>query len=169
LLDDGRLTDSKGRTVNFSNTIIIMTSNIGSDKILTELQKDTPSKDDLHHELMKQLQSHFRPEFINRIDDVIIFDPISHEALDHIVTLQLDRLAAMLQQDKQISMTVTDAAKTLLADQGYDPAFGARPLRRTIQNLLLDELAMQLLDGTIAPGDTIEIDAQDGDITIHKS
>ncbi len=148
MLDDGRLTDSKGHTVNFSNTIIIMTSNIGSEKIITSLQENKP-KDDLRDELMTELHDFFRPEFLNRLDDVIVFNPISPEALGHIVDIQLGKLSDKLLKEKNITLTVSDDARQLIAKQGYDPLFGARPLKRTIQNLLLDELAMGLLEGNI--------------------
>ncbi|USN56903.1 MAG: ATP-dependent Clp protease ATP-binding subunit [Candidatus Peribacteria bacterium] len=179
ILDDGRLTDSKGRTVNFSNTIIIMTSNIGSDKIMHMLAPlpqggkseakgglSKEKREKLRSELMSELQTFFRPEFLNRIDDIIIFEPISAAALENIVTIQLDNLAKKLRQEKGITLTVTDAAKKLLADRGYDPLFGARPLKRTIQNLVLDELAMQILERKIQDGNSVTIDTKDGEITI---
>jgi ATP-dependent Clp protease ATP-binding subunit ClpB len=165
MLDDGRLTDSKGRTVNFTNTSIIMTSNIGSDKIMSNL-KDNKPKGELRTELTNELQTFFRPEFLNRIDETIIFDPITPEALTHIVDIQLTNLAQKLQSEKNITLTVSDDAKKLLADTGYDPLFGARPLKRTIQNLVLDELAMQLLEGKIDEGETMMIDAKGGKIHI---
>lgn len=153
LLDDGRLTDSKWRTVNFKNTIIIMTSN---------LAQDTSDKADM----MQELQQYFRPEFLNRLDDIIQFDPISQEALAHIVDIQLSSLISHLQGDKKITLTVSDAARDHFATVGYDPVFWARPLKRVIQNELLDELAMWLLDGSIQEWSQVVVDVEDGVIQV---
>ena len=156
LLDDGRLTDSKWRTVNFKNTIIIMTSN---------LAQNTSDKT----EMMQELQQYFRPEFLNRLDDIIPFDPISQEALVHIVDIQLSGLISHLQSDKNIALTVSDEAKAHFATVGYDPVFGARPLKRVIQNELLDELAMWLLDGSIQEGSEVYVELKDGIVVVKEA
>ncbi len=151
LLDDGRLTDGKGRTVDFRNTIIIMTSNLGSELWLegrTEVSRD---------EINRILQRHFRPEFLNRIDDIIVFHPLKKEDLVKIVDIQLRRLAQLL-EDKGFKLEVTDAAKEYLAEVGYDPDFGARPLKRAIQRELQDPLAIKILAGDFKEGDTIRVD-----------
>lgn len=176
LLDDGRLTDAKGRTVNFQNTIIIMTSNLGNQLIKdftigfehsddkTEPGHDTGKiKDDL----MAILRDHFKPEFINRLDDIIFFQPLTKKQILNIVDLQLDMVIQRL-AEKKISLKFTDELKTYLADKGYDPNFGARPLKRLIQNQILDELALQIIEGKISEGDTVNIDIQGDKITITK-
>lgn len=157
ILDDGKLTDGKGRSVNFKNTIIIMTSNLGSD--LIQEGKNVENK------LRDLLRKTFRPEFLNRIDQIIVFDPITPEQLELIVDLQLNLVRSRLAK-QNISLNVSAAAKKLLAEEGYDPAFGARPLKRTIQNLILDSLAAKIIDGTVKPGDTVEVEASGGKIVL---
>lgn len=153
LLDDGRLTDSKGRTVNFKNTVIIMTSNLGSQKI-AEL-KDKPKEQ--QQTLRKILAEHFRPEFLNRLDDIIIFQPLSQEQITQIVSLQLDEVKKRLQQ-KNIEVDFTQKVIGYLSKIGFDPSFGARPLKRVIQNQILDELAMEIIENKIEAGNKIEVD-----------
>ncbi len=151
LLDDGRLTDGKGRTVDFRNTIVIMTSNLGSELWLEgrrEVSRD---------EITRILQRHFRPEFLNRIDDIIVFHPLTKEDLVKIVDIQLRRLSELL-ASRGFKLEVTDAAKEYLAEVGYDPDFGARPLKRAIQRELQDPLAVKILAGEFAEGDTIRVD-----------
>jgi ATP-dependent Clp protease ATP-binding subunit ClpB len=145
LLDDGRLTDGHGRTVDFRNTVVIMTSNIRS-------------PDDL--------RDRFRPEFLNRIDEVVVFQPLSREQLSEIVELQLGRLRERL-SERRLELEVTDAAKELLAEEGWDPAYGARPLKRAIQRLLENRLALELLEGRFADGDTVRVDASDGKLVFE--
>jgi len=151
LLDDGRLTDGKGRTVDFRNTIVIMTSNLGSELWL-EGRHDVP-----RDEINRILQRHFRPEFLNRIDDIIVFHPLTKEDLVKIVEIQLRRLNELL-ENRGFKLEVTDAAKEYLAEVGYDPDFGARPLKRAIQRELQDPLAMKILAGEFKEGDTIRVD-----------
>ncbi len=151
LLDDGRLTDGKGRTVDFRNTIVIMTSNLGSELWL-EGRRDVP-----RDEINRILQRHFRPEFLNRVDDIIVFHPLSREDLVQIVDIQLRRLNQLL-ESRGFKLEVTDAAKEYLAEVGYDPDFGARPLKRAIQRELQDPLAMKILAGEFKEGDTIRVD-----------
>jgi len=146
VLDDGRLTDGQGRTVDFRNTVLIMTSNVRSVDALRDV---------------------FRPEFLNRIDEVIEFRPLSKEQIAEIVELQLARLRERL-AERRIELELTDAAKDALAEAGWDPAFGARPLKRAIQRLLENPLALRLLEGDFADGDTIRVDAEDGEIRFEK-
>ena len=168
VLDDGRLTDGKGRTVSFKNTIIIMTSNIGSDKILewgTTRQEigftdsdNKPSKDDdLKTQIMGMLKDQFRPEFLNRIDETIMFHSLTKEDITKIVDLQLAIVIKRL-TDKRITLTFTEKAKKLIADRGYDPQYGARPLKRAIQDLILDELALKIVDGTYKEESHVKVD-----------
>ncbi len=151
ILDDGRLTDSQGRTVDFRNTVIIMTSNVGSYFILEHAGGDWAL---VETQVMQELRKQFRPEFLNRVDDIIIFRPLGTEQIERIVDIQLKRLDRML-ADKKIKLEVTAEAKKLIAEDGYDPAFGARPLKRTIQRLIQNPLAMAVLEGRFVDGDHI--------------
>lgn len=164
LLDDGRLTDGQGRTVDFRNTVVIMTSNIGSSAIV-DLQEGNAGE--MEKRVMEALRSHFRPEFLNRIDDVIIFHSLSREQIRAIVRIQAQRLGAMM-EDRGISLDLTDEALDLLAVEGYDPAYGARPLRRTIQKKIQDVLAMEILSGAFVEGDTVVVNARDGELVFEK-
>jgi len=158
ILDDGRLTDSQGRTVDFRNTVIIMTSNLGSQWIL-ELGPER--WDEVGPRVLEALRAHFRPEFLNRVDDTILFRPLSEADLERIVDLQLARLAGML-AEKKLTLVVTPAAKRALAEEGYDPAFGARPLKRVIQRRLQNPLALAVLEGRFAEGQTVRVDRGEG-------
>jgi ATP-dependent Clp protease ATP-binding subunit ClpB len=176
ILDDGRLTDGHGRTVDFTNTIVIMTSNIGGGLIHETLEKnpDVKREDKVYLELEEQvlnaLRSEFKPEFLNRIDEIIIFHSLSREQIQRIVDIQLDRVSNYL-KDQQIEIELTDKAKALLAEKGYDPAFGARPLKRVIQRYVVDELANAILGGEVADGDRVvgDIDASDADKLSFKT
>jgi len=154
ILEDGRLTDGKGRTVDFRNTVLVMTSNVGSTAIF-ELSKTDPER--ARREALDALRAAFRPEFINRIDEIVIFNPLGKEQLDHIVDLLLRGVEKLL-AERQIKLELTRAAKELLVREGYDPAYGARPLRRTIQRMIQDPLAMQILEGKVLPGDQVRVD-----------
>src|SRR6201998_4407977 len=154
ILEDGRLTDGKGRTVDFRNAVLVMTSNVGSSAIFELAGKD-PER--ARQEAMDALRVSFRPEFINRIDEIVIFNPLGKEQLAKIVALLLRSVEKLLEQRK-ITLELTPAAYTLLLQEGYDPAYGARPLRRTIQRLIQDPLAMQILEGKVLPGDHIRVD-----------
>jgi ATP-dependent Clp protease ATP-binding subunit ClpB len=147
VLDDGRLTDGQGRTVDFRNTVLIMTSNVRS---------------------ADELRDRFRPEFLNRVDEIVEFEPLSRQQIAEIVELQLTRLRARL-AERGMALELTDAAKEVLAEAGWDPAYGARPLKRAIQRLLENPLALRLLDGELADGDTIRVDAEDGELTLAKA
>jgi ATP-dependent Clp protease ATP-binding subunit ClpB len=170
VLDDGRLTDGQGRTVDFKNTIVIMTSNIGS-PIIQEHYNSGKLGAKGHAEMERlvrtELRSHFRPEFLNRVDDIIIFHSLDERQLSHIVDIQLSRLEKRLTQ-QQLTLEVDSAAKKLIAREGYDPQFGARPLKRAIQDLLLDPLATKLLVGDFKPGDRIKVLAHDGELEFQK-
>jgi ATP-dependent Clp protease ATP-binding subunit ClpB len=163
ILDDGRLTDGKGRTVDFKNAVLIMTSNVGSQHI-AELANDSAKAHDL---VMEALRQRFRPEFLNRVDDIITFNSLGKEQIKEIVEIQLVRVKKRLKQ-KKIELEVTEGAKELLAEEGFDPAYGARPLKRTIQAMVLDPLAMKMLEGEFHDEDTIEIGARDGQITFQQ-
>src|SRR3989344_6873736 len=160
LLDDGRLTDSKGRTVNFKNTIIVMTSNLGSE-IITKYVSDLPQQESL---IKKILQERFRPEFLNRIDDIVVFQPLTEADIAEIVTLQLKKLQDRL-VEREITLTVDKKAQTYLAKTGYDLVFGARPLKRLLQTSILDPLSLLLLSDKIKGGDTIHVSAEENSIT----
>jgi ATP-dependent Clp protease ATP-binding subunit ClpB len=154
ILDDGRLTDGKGRTVDFRNTVIIMTSNVGSSAIFDLIGKD-PKK--AREEAMAALRELFRPEFLNRIDDIVLFRPLGKDQIEHIIDLQMQHLLKRL-GERKITLHLSPAAKALLFREGYDPAFGARPMKRAIQRLIQDPLALKLLDGEVQPGDEVNAD-----------
>jgi len=158
IMDDGRLTDGKGRHVDFKNTIIIMTSNLGSSYLQAENIRSDEAFERASKQVMEALHGHFKPEFLNRVDDVIIFRPLGKEQLVKIVDLRLEDLRRLL-ADRKISLELTDAAKELLFTEGYDPNFGARPLKRAIQKLVQDPLALKILDGEVLHGDHVVVDA----------
>jgi ATP-dependent Clp protease ATP-binding subunit ClpB len=158
VLDDGRITDGQGRTVDFKNAVIIMTSNIGSQYITEEESSEARGR-----LVMDALREHFRPEFLNRVDEIIIFDRLTDEDLKKIVEIQLARLTKRLAQ-QNITLKLTDSAKTVIAREGYDPVYGARPLKRAIQHLLLDPLSINILEGKFGEGQTIMADAKNGRI-----
>ncbi|HEY4028560.1 MAG TPA: AAA family ATPase, partial [Candidatus Dormibacteraeota bacterium] len=162
LLDDGRLTDGQGRTVDFRNTVLIMTSNLGS-QLITELAERRPWSD-VREAAMAALRDHFRPEFLNRVDEVIVFRPLTREQLGAIVDIQVKRLEQRL-AERKIGLVLSDAARTLLAERGWDPVYGARPIKRTIQRLVQDQLAMRLLKGEFGEGDTVEVDVAGDELT----
>jgi ATP-dependent Clp protease ATP-binding subunit ClpB len=162
LLDDGRLTDGHGRTVDFRNVVVIMTSNMGS-----HLFRDYERTEKLRPMLMQELRATLRPEFLNRIDEVVIFQPLGREELTRIVEIQLGLLQRRL-EDRRIHLEVSDTAKALLGREGYDPTFGARPLKRTIQRLVQDPLALKLLEREFVEGDTVVADVENDQIVFRK-
>ncbi|GHO69348.1 chaperone protein ClpB [Ktedonobacter sp. SOSP1-52] len=165
LLDDGRLTDGQGRTVDFRNTVVIMTSNVGTAWLH---EYDGMDEEDVQRSVRQRLREEgFRPEFINRIDEVIIFHPISKEQVRNIVDIQINRLRPRL-AERHITLQLTDAAKDYLAEEGYDPHFGARPLKRTIQKEVENRIARAILDGSVRDGDTVQIDIQNGKLTLRS-
>jgi ATP-dependent Clp protease ATP-binding subunit ClpC len=163
ILDDGRLTDAQGRTVDFKHAVVIMTSNLGAARIQQYAQDDAGSFEQLKEDLMQILQQSFRPEFINRIDEIIVFRALTAEQLVEITWLMLDRLTRRLRA-QEIEVEFTDDAVGLLAEEGFDPEYGARPLRRTIQRLVENELSRMVLSGEVQPGNTITVDAADGQL-----
>jgi len=157
ILDDGRLTDNKGRTVDFRNTVIIMTSNIGS-SIIQNLIGDERK---MRNEIMGLLRNSLKPEFLNRIDEIIIFKPLSKEVIYQIIDIQMQRLGKLLEA-KRINIELTEGMKKFLLEKGYDPVFGARPLKRAIQQYIQNPLAVEILEGKVKEGDKIIADMQDG-------
>jgi ATP-dependent Clp protease ATP-binding subunit ClpB len=164
ILDDGRLTDGHGRTVDFKNTVVTMTSNLGSHLFSEPGLADT---DEVRHRVMETLRAQFRPEFLNRIDEVIIFHSLDREQIKEIVDIQMRGLKQRL-DGRHMSFELTEAAKELVVEQGYDPTYGARPLKRTIQRRILDPLALRVLDGTFPDGSRIVVDARDGEIVFRQ-
>ena len=158
VLDDGRLTDGQGRTIDFSNTIIIMTSNVGSQMIMDYSGDDISSLD---NQILETLRGHFRPEFLNRIDDIVIFDRIHPESMRAIVDVQLEKVVRQVKDSRDITLDFDNSVCDMLARDGYDPSFGARPLKRLIQKRVLDPLALELIDGRIHDGDTVKVAAVD--------
>jgi ATP-dependent Clp protease ATP-binding subunit ClpC len=165
ILEDGRLTDSQGRVVDFRNTVIIMTSNVGA-RLITEPKRlgFTANEDDrlqnyedMKNNVMGELKKTFRPEFLNRVDEIIVFHPLDEEHIKQIVGLMLNNLAVRLKQN-EIGIEVSDEAKTFIAKKGFDPVYGARPLRRSIQNMIEDKMAEEMLEGSIKAGDSVLID-----------
>ena len=161
ILDDGRLTDGQGRVVNFKNAVVIMTSNIAS-PIIQELTQSGESQETLRVEVMDELRDEFRPEFLNRIDDIIVFTPLSRKHIGRIVEIQLQRLRQLL-ADRKIGLELTAAARQQLSEEGYDPVYGARPLKRVIQQRIQNPLALQLLQSEFYDGDTILVDVEGGE------
>src|SRR5688572_12968199 len=164
ILDDGRLTDSKGRVVNFKNTVIIMTSNVGS-QYIHDASKGEISEDEMKKMVEAELHQRFRPEFLNRIDDVIVFHTLDLGEIKQIIGIQLKRLAKMI-EERGLTIEISDAAKEYLAREGFDPAFGARPLKRALQRLIIDPLAIRLLEGQFKPGDTVFVNVIDGKLEL---
>jgi ATP-dependent Clp protease ATP-binding subunit ClpB len=164
LLDDGRLTDGQGRTVDFRNAIVIMTSNLGS----AVFQDQSLALDKRKEEILADVRGYFRPEFVNRIDEIVVFEPLTREDIRKIVDIQLGQLTERL-AGRKLTLELTDEATELLANEGYDPAFGARPLKRLIQRELQDPLAMKLLAGEIHDGDSVIVDAKDGELAIEAA
>ena len=163
VLDEGRPTDSKGRTVNFKNTIIIMTSNLGSQLVqqrieTTKERERSEMMETLRTELFNLLKQTIRPEFLNRIDEIIVFKPLTRNEIRSIVDRQLERMISRVNENNNIKLTVSERTKLFLADAGYDPIFGARPLKRTIQKYVSNPLAEKVLAREFMPGDSVEID-----------
>lgn len=161
ILDDGRLTDSHGRTVDFKNTIIIMTSNIGAQYMLDGIEPSGEFKPGVSEAVMNTLRGHFRPEFLNRVDETVLFKPLLREQIAAIVELMLGGLRARL-ADRKIGLELTEAAKAFIAETAYDPVFGARPLRRYLQAHIETPLAKALIGGVVADGQTVTVDVRDG-------
>jgi ATP-dependent Clp protease ATP-binding subunit ClpB len=168
LLDDGRLTDGKGRTVDFKNAVVIMTSNLGSHFISERSSSEGGMIDEgARREVMDALRAHFRPEFLNRIDEIIFFHALTREHMKRIIDIQIAALVRRL-EERKIHVQLTDGAKEQLVREGYDPSYGARPLKRTIQRRVLDPLALRVLEGDFAEGDTVVVDASGEALTFEK-
>ena len=165
VLDDGRITDSQGRTVDFKNTILIMTSNIGSPYLLDGIDEKGDIKPEAQEQVMADLRGHFRPEFLNRLDEIIMFKPLTKDNVGKIVDLMVKELSDRL-ADQELSLELTDAAKQMVVDNGYDPVYGARPLKRYLQNYVETLTAKKILSGDVHAGDTIVLDVKDGAFTV---
>jgi ATP-dependent Clp protease ATP-binding subunit ClpB len=172
VLDDGRLTDGQGRTVDFRNTVIVMTSNLGSNLIQEAAENSEGVDEEQQYTQMKAsvmgvVQGHFRPEFINRLDEIVVFRPLQKAQIRSIARIQLGGLERRL-AERQLKLEVGDTALDLLSNAGFDPVYGARPLKRAIQQQLENPLAQQILSGAFAPGDTIAVDAEAGHLVFRK-
>ena len=175
ILDDGRLTDAKGRTINFKNTVIVMTSNVGSDIIYkmqdfgfqSERSDNAISENDMRAKVEASLKEQFKPEFLNRIDDIIIFHPLNKKVLQEIVDLQLGLVQKRLNA-KNIKLKISNEAKACITQKGYDPIYGARPLKRVIQNEILDELALKIIEKKISEGDSVNVKLENDKIVLKK-
>ena len=165
VLDDGRITDSQGRTVDFKNTILILTSNLGSQELLGGIKPDGEIAEDAEDRVMALLHRSFRPEFLNRLDEIVFYKPLTKENITKIIDLQIDKLNQRL-ADQQIVCRLTDAAKTFIVDEAYDSEFGARPLRRYVQHTVETMLSKKLLEGSITTGSTVTVDCVDGQLSL---
>jgi ATP-dependent Clp protease ATP-binding subunit ClpB len=164
VLDDGRLTDGQGRTVDFKNTVVIMTSNAGSQHLLRMTKQN---RSEIENLAMRELQSIFRPELLNRIDEIIFFEPLGEAELAHIVQIQVARFGKLL-AERGLGLHLSEQAVARVAEAGYDPVYGARPLKRSLQKLVIDPLATQLLSGQFQPGDVVEVDVDGETLVFHK-
>src|SRR5690606_5686030 len=162
ILDDGRLTDSKGRVVDFKNTVLIMTSNLGSREIQAGTENPLADRD-MKTDVLQVLRDHFKPEFLNRIDDIVVFTQLTREQIATIIDVQLEKLRANL-AERDITIELDDKARELLVEQGYDPVYGARPLKRAIQTLIQNPLAVKLLNGEVGGGQTVRVSAEGGEM-----
>ena len=167
ILDDGRITDSQGRTVDFKNTIIILTSNLGSSELLDGIQPDGSISEDARAAVMGELRRAFRPEFLNRLDEIILFKPLTKENLSGIIDILMEGLKKRL-ADKTLKLEVTDAAKSLIIERGFDPIYGARPLKRYLQSAAETLIAKEILRGDLAAGSTLVLDTENGELSCHK-
>jgi ATP-dependent Clp protease ATP-binding subunit ClpB len=165
IFDDGRLTDGQGRTVDFKNTVIILTSNIGSHHLLEGIDRDGQLSEAVKNQVMGELRQHFRPEFLNRVDDIVLFKPLTLDEIEQIVTLLTRDLSTRL-AERQINIEISDAARHFIAETGYDPVYGARPLRRFIQRQLETRIGRALIAGEVSDGATLRVDLDDGELGI---
>jgi ATP-dependent Clp protease ATP-binding subunit ClpB len=167
ILDDGRLTDGQGRVVNFKNTVIIMTSNAAS-PIIQDMTRDGVDEETIRERVLEEIRDDFRPEFLNRIDEIIVFRPLSRSQIGQIVEIQLGRLRKLL-ADRKLTLQLTPEARAKLSEEGYDPIYGARPLKRVIQQRLQNELALRILQGDFREGDTIEVGVDNDKFTFTRA
>jgi ATP-dependent Clp protease ATP-binding subunit ClpB len=168
VLDDGRLTDGQGRTVSFRNTVVIMTSNVGSQYLLDAVTPAGELKPDAHDLVMAELRTRFRPEFLNRVDDIVLFKPLVPSEIEQIVDLMLDDVRQRL-NERRISLEVTQEARHFFAERGFDPVYGARPLRRFIARELETRIGRALLGGSVPDGSTVTVDMRDGQLDVRHS
>ncbi len=166
MLDDGRITDSQGRTVDFKNTVIIMTSNIGSAHLLDGLEDDGSIKEESRELVMGQLRGHFRPEFLNRVDEIILFKPLTTNEIKGIVDKIVKELQGRL-ADRHITVELTDAAKEFVVEAGFDPMYGARPLKRYVQRQVETKLARELIASTITDNSHVVVDVENNELVVH--
>ena len=166
VLDDGRITDSQGRTVDFKNTILILTSNLGSEYLLGGIDAEGNISEEAKAQVQSLLRRSFRPEFLNRLDEIVFYKPLTKENVTKIIDLQIDKLNARLAQ-QQIKCEVTEAAKDAIVDAAYNPEFGARPLRRYVQHTVETMLSKRILEGNILPGQTVAVDYRNGELTMN--
>ena len=166
VLDDGRITDSQGRTVDFKNTILIMTSNIGSPYLLDGIDENGQIRPEAQTQVMDDLRAHFRPEFLNRLDEIIMFKPLTKANIGNIVDLMVKDLDKRL-SDQELSLTLTEAAKENVIENGYDPVYGARPLKRYLQNYVETLAAKKILSGDVHTGDTLVLDVENGEFVVR--
>jgi ATP-dependent Clp protease ATP-binding subunit ClpB len=164
IFDDGRLTDGQGRTVDFRNTVIIMTSNIGGDRIL-----DVPDAQGIEEEINGLIHSYFKPEFLNRIDETVIFSRLGEEEIRKIILMHLDRLAQRIEKSQHITVTFSDRVMDFIIEKGYDPQFGARPVERAIQRHISNPVAQMIINGEVEEGNTLAVDVKGGEIKVSKS
>ena len=167
VLDDGRITDSQGRTVDFKNTILIMTSNIGSSFLLEGIDDEGNIKEENQEMVMNDLRNHFRPEFLNRLDEIVMFKPLTRDNIGGIVDLVVANLNKRL-ADRELTIKLTDEAKKYVADNGYDPVYGARPLKRYLQKHVETLAAKVILEGKVNMGDTITFDVKEGELVVKQ-
>ena len=165
LLDDGRLTDNQGRTVDFKNTIVIMTSNLGSSYLTENIRQDGSIDEDVKNKVEEELKRNFRPEFINRIDDIVVFSPLTEKQIERIIELSLNSLGRRM-KERRMELEITDAAKKFIADEAYDPQYGARPVKRYLQKYVETAIAERIIKGEVKDGDTVLIDADDTGIKV---
>ena len=166
ILDDGHVTDSQGRRVDFKNTVIIMTSNLGAQLLINGLQADGEIKEEVRRSVMQELRAHFRPEFLNRVDDIILFKPLRLADITRIVGILTDQLRSRL-AERDISLSISEGALALIAKGGYDPIYGARPLKRYIQKNLETPIARELIRGQVGEGGIIQVENQGNELVIH--
>ena len=166
VLDDGRITDSQGRTVDFKNTILILTSNLGSQALLDGITEDGEISEEAREQVSELLRRSFRPEFLNRLDEIVFYKPLTRENVTHIIDLLMDGLNRRL-ADKQLSVTLTPAAKEHIIEAAYDPIYGARPLRRYLQHTVETLIGRKIVAGQAEPGQALTVDAEDGELTVR--
>jgi ATP-dependent Clp protease ATP-binding subunit ClpB len=167
ILDDGRLTDSKGRVVDFKNTVLIMTSNLGSREIQAAAENPLADRD-IKNDVLKVLRDHFKPEFLNRIDDIVVFTQLGRDQISTIIDIHLEKLRKNL-AERGIAIELDQSARDLIVQEGYDPIYGARPLKRAIQSMIQNPLAVKLLNGEISSGQTVRVTAENGELRFDAS